>query len=89
VDTFFCMSGILVTYVHIKLSSFYLFRLLRLVPALVASILISVSVVKYVTEGPVWHSVLKKYLTNCKETWWTTLLFVNNFIKYDDVVSGT
>ncbi|CAH1370108.1 unnamed protein product, partial [Tenebrio molitor] len=93
VDTFFCMSGILVTYVHMKysekstitLSSFYLFRLLRLIPALVATILISVSVVKYVTEGPVWHSVLKKYLTNCKETWWTTLLFVNNFVKYDDV----
>ncbi|XP_068906976.1 nose resistant to fluoxetine protein 6-like [Tenebrio molitor] len=93
VDTFFCMSGILVTYVHmkysekftIKLSSFYLFRLLRLVPALVATILIYVSVVKYVTQGPIWHSVLKQYLAHCKNTWWTTLLFVNNFIKYDDM----
>jgi peptidoglycan/LPS O-acetylase OafA/YrhL len=91
------MSGILVTYVHmkysekftIKLSWFYLFRLLRLVPALVATILIYVSVVKYVTQGPIWHSVLKQYLAHCKNTWWTTLLFVNNFIKYDDMVSGT
>jgi peptidoglycan/LPS O-acetylase OafA/YrhL len=91
------MSGILVTYVHmkylekfsIKLHWFYLFRLLRLVPALAATILISISVVKYVTEGPIWHAVLKQHLTNCKETWWSTLLFVNNFIKYDDMVSGT
>jgi peptidoglycan/LPS O-acetylase OafA/YrhL len=73
----------------IKLSSFYLFRLLRLVPALAATILIYVSVVKYVTEGPVWHAVLKQFLTNCENTWWTTLLFVNNFVKYDDRVSGT
>ncbi|KAJ3630434.1 hypothetical protein MTP99_011629 [Tenebrio molitor] len=93
VETFFCMSGILVTYVHmkylekfsIKLHWFYLFRLLRLVPALAATILISISVVKYVTEGPIWHAVLKQHLTNCKETWWSTLLFVNNFIKYDDM----
>lgn len=90
VDTFFSISGLLVIYVHlrysekikIKLFAFYLHRIIRLVPALFATVLIYKNLYIYVSDGPVWSLNVRKIQAPCEQAWWATLLFFNNFLDY-------
>ncbi|XP_015835187.1 nose resistant to fluoxetine protein 6 isoform X2 [Tribolium castaneum] len=92
VDTFFSISGLLVVYIHLKYSekfkinlwAFYLHRVIRLVPALVATLLIYTSLYKYVSEGPLWPLIVKKLQVPCQYTWWATLLFFNNYLDFNN-----
>jgi hypothetical protein len=52
----------------------------RLTPALLATILLYLSVIKHVLEGPIWLLMMKKPVGNCISRWWTTVLLVSNFL---------
>ncbi|KAJ8721313.1 hypothetical protein PYW07_002088 [Mythimna separata] len=90
VDTFFMLSGLLVVYTTAgKLTSmkllknlhlFYLNRLLRMFPALAAVILLHVSILNRVADGPYWGMV--SVLTQrCRVYWWSTLLHIQNYVN--------
>lgn len=39
----------------------------------------------YLGKGPLWPENLPT-ASNCKDNWWTNLLYVNNFVYVDDPV---
>ncbi|XP_075978328.1 O-acyltransferase like protein-like [Anticarsia gemmatalis] len=90
VDTFFLLSGILAVYATIgKISKgrfirtihlFYLNRLLRIFPLLAAVVLLQASVFNHVSDGPFWLNVAHA-AENCRESWWTALLHVQNYVN--------
>ncbi|XP_014670481.1 PREDICTED: nose resistant to fluoxetine protein 6-like [Priapulus caudatus] len=91
VDTFFLMSGILVTYWTIKRlqtrgncgdwwfwTRFYLHRWWRLAPLYGFVILIACTLLIRMAKGPL-YALPQMTLDMCKRNWWTNLLFINNF----------
>ena len=91
VDTFFFISGLLTVYVSwtkvSKLSSipvvkFTLLRYMRLTPAYAASIGLAF-VFPLMSSGPLWRETVDPITSTCYESWWTNLLYINNFVKTD------
>lgn len=39
-------------------------------------------------KGPVAQQLLSKYYDGCSKNWWTVLLHINNFNRYEDIVSA-
>ncbi|XP_026315616.1 O-acyltransferase like protein-like [Hyposmocoma kahamanoa] len=90
VDTFFMLSGLMIVYTTVgkissmkllkKLHLFYLSRLVRLYPLLATTVLLQAGVAHYMYDGAMW-SVVAAVTTNCRRSWWLTLLYVQNFFR--------
>ncbi|VVC97206.1 unnamed protein product [Leptidea sinapis] len=90
VDTFFTMTGILLVYTTVGkikpmqlikgLHFFYLNRIFRLFPLLGALVLLEGSFYHRITDGPQWGGVAIN-TDNCRRWWWTTLLYVQNYVN--------
>lgn len=88
VDTFFFLSGLLVSYLglreldktkgKINFLMMYFHRYIRLTPALAALILFYVSLNRHIGDGP-YRDALIQVHSACDETWWSTLLYVQNY----------
>ncbi|XP_071493571.1 nose resistant to fluoxetine protein 6-like [Diadema antillarum] len=88
VDTFFLLSGLLLTYIslgrmartegRVSWPMFYFHRYWRLLPALGFAMLFTLYLRPYFGEGPLWSSAAR-YNFHCEEYWWTNLLYINNF----------
>lgn len=86
VDTFFVLSGLLLSYLSIREMErrkgrfpfvfFYLHRLLRLSPAYYFAVFFSFKVWPYVGSGPLWYL---PDVHRCEKYWWTNILYINNF----------
>ncbi|XP_060067986.1 nose resistant to fluoxetine protein 6-like [Ylistrum balloti] len=88
VDTFFTLSGLLLSYVfmkemkrlngHINWFMFYLHRFWRLTPPYMLVMFIYVALLRYTGDGPFWqeNGFEKDF---CAQTWWRNLLYINNF----------
>ncbi|XP_055304016.1 uncharacterized protein LOC129569308 [Sitodiplosis mosellana] len=97
VDTFFVLSGLLVsinmlkhldkTQGRINISLLYFHRYLRLTPLLFISVLFSMSLLRFFGSGPLW-SQLMNINTNCEKYWWSTLLYVQNYVNPNDICFG-
>ncbi|KAK5641505.1 hypothetical protein RI129_010052 [Pyrocoelia pectoralis] len=89
VDTFFLLSGTVVTYVYLwsaektrsfPFFKFYLHRFLRLTPVLAAVIIFIVTLLRHVSSGPLWTSTINTQLIEgCEKFWWKTLLYIQNY----------
>lgn len=66
---------------------FYLHRYLRLTPLLAISFLVSMSLLRFVGNGPVWPLTLDFLSKSCERYWWSTLLYVQNYVNPNDIVS--
>ena len=44
-------------------------------------IFLATALSKYFGDGPVWPE--DGFEPNCEETWWSNLLYINNFYKTD------
>lgn len=85
VDTFFLLSGLLVTLGCINRMEknngrlpwfwFYFHRYWRLTPALLFVILITI-ITPYFTNGPAWVETMA---SQCREYWWVDVLYIQNF----------
>lgn len=59
----------------------------RLVPALGLVILISVFILPYLNDGPLWYYTAQTMeIGPCASNWWTNLLMVANIANPDKVV---
>ncbi|XP_048237970.1 uncharacterized protein LOC124115336 [Haliotis rufescens] len=93
VDTFFVLSGLLVTYLFLKETEkagglkvkhmilYYVHRFWRLTPAYAYVIFIYTFVMPYLVDGPTWNSSTDK--TFCENNWWANILYINNLYKAD------
>ncbi|KAI6197060.1 NRF domain-containing protein [Aphelenchoides besseyi] len=95
VDSFFFLSGLLTAYIflgkirknQVRLNAwttwfaYYVRRYLRLTPIYVVVMLMVLTIFPFVSEGPFWRPIQPN---NCADSWWTNLLYLNNFLKQDD-----
>lgn len=94
VDTFFLISGLLTTYVTWSITkgqykrfnkfAFLISRYLRLTPQVLLVILLFI-VFPLLGEGPYWKGLIEKESNNCKKNWWVNALYLQAFIKQDEI----
>ncbi|XP_060069974.1 nose resistant to fluoxetine protein 6-like, partial [Ylistrum balloti] len=96
VDTFFFMSGLLVTYLYLKNRQestdsfnwvlFYFHRYWRLTPVYAFCIMIWGSLFFHTLRGPmaVWRSTpqTQALINECSKSWWANILYINNYYPY-------
>ncbi|XP_025112800.1 nose resistant to fluoxetine protein 6-like [Pomacea canaliculata] len=97
VDTFFVLSGLLVAFLSLKemkrcagrlnWAIFYLHRFWRLTPPYMLILLLYVCLGPYWGSGPMWPDK-QPDRDNCKMSWWTNLLYINNFVDLDNSCMG-
>ena len=96
VDTFFFMSGLLVSYLSLiqmdrgkfNLVLYYVHRIIRLIIPLGLAIAFTIATIPYMSYGPVYHSMAKGQSQICKDNGWRTLLFINNFYPGAEMCLG-
>ena len=103
VDSFFLLSGCLTTFILLKeldnagsnitkhlitVVMYYVHRYLRITMTYILVIGVTIAVIPYIYYGPGWESVVKQS-KDCREYWWTNILFVNSLIKYPDGEKNT
>lgn len=95
VDSFFAVGGLVTVYAFMKSSDkgvpfniplYYLHRYLRLTPVLAVLILIFANLLKYLGNGPLWYNIEPNYMADCGEYWWSTLLYIQNYVNLDNQV---
>lgn len=59
----------------------YLKRYLRIAAPFAAAILFTVSFLYYVSNGPIWDLTKMAAIDFCEENWWSSLLFVQNYVN--------
>uniref|UniRef100_A0A7M5UX50 Nose resistant-to-fluoxetine protein N-terminal domain-containing protein n=2 Tax=Clytia hemisphaerica TaxID=252671 RepID=A0A7M5UX50_9CNID len=90
VDSFFLLSGLLVSYLSwkrmdktngkINLPMFYIHRFLRLTPLYMFVILLWNNIFPYTIFGPLAPRYqTENHFKACNKYWWTNLLYINNF----------
>ena len=91
VDTFFFISGLLTVYVSwkklkdrksIPVAQLMILRYFRLTPPYLAVLAFSF-VFPFISSGPLWRETVEPITESCFHSWWTNLLYVNNFVKTD------
>ncbi|XP_078593512.1 nose resistant to fluoxetine protein 6-like [Branchiostoma floridae x Branchiostoma japonicum] len=95
VDSFFFLSGLLMSYLLIKqmenskengksvsFGMVYFHRYWRLTPVYLFSMMLYIWVLPYMFSGPFWPPAPDGLdpLENCADNWWTNLLYINNFV---------
>ncbi|KAJ8687833.1 hypothetical protein QAD02_023627, partial [Eretmocerus hayati] len=93
VDTFFILSGFLMTYGFMKkmqrnenfnIPMHYLHRFIRLTPPIIVLVYSTIAVVPRIASGPRWEWLMKLFITKLRDNWLYSLLYIQNFVnKYD------
>lgn len=65
----------------------YFHRYLRLTPIFAVSILFSMSLLRFMANGPLWHRTLDSLSSKCEDYWWTALIYVQNYVNSANIVS--
>uniref|UniRef100_T1J952 Nose resistant-to-fluoxetine protein N-terminal domain-containing protein n=1 Tax=Strigamia maritima TaxID=126957 RepID=T1J952_STRMM len=98
VDTFFVLSGLLVTYLYMKEHEkrngkiswlkFYFHRYWRLTPVYAVVLFLFYNILSpYYINGPFW-SEQGLGGDNCDKHWWMNLLYINNFMDFNELCMG-
>ena len=95
VDSFFFISGLLVTFVGLRhmsrrngnfnIGKFYLHRYLRMTPLMMAVIAFTATLLKYMNEGPAATESTVMFDLWCRKNWWTNALYLHNFINRENM----
>ena len=92
VDTFFAVSGLLMTFLVMKeldrtnvrwpsfLGKFYFHRYWRLTPPYMFFMMAYVPLFKYLGDGPFWKYTGGEGRSECEDNWYYNLLYINNFV---------
>lgn len=96
VDTFFFISGFLACYLileeiskrgNISFIKLYLHRLVRLLPPYAIILACYCTLFVKMGSGPLWKERVGVEQERCRESWWANLLFINNYMNTDKIVS--
>ena len=66
----------------------YLHRYLRLTPLLAVTILLTTSLARFGGSGPLFPHMVRFFSEQCERNWWSTLLYVQNYVHPHDMVSA-
>ena len=94
VDTFFFMSGLLITYMtfpelekkRFSLRLFYIHRYIRLSMPLAFTIAFVAAFPKFMSFGPIYN--IDHDTTICRDFGWRNLLYINNFFDQGECCLG-
>lgn len=97
VDTFLLLSGFLFAHLlmvelekrhgNVNFLVVFLGRYIRLTPAYLAVIALYSTWLPKLGSGPLWDSRMGLEQERCQSSWWINLLYVNNYIGTDKIVS--
>lgn len=65
----------------------YFHRYLRLTPVLAACILTYMSIVRFMSSGPLWPQRFSFIEGSCTQYWWSPLIYVQNYVNPNKRVS--
>ena len=94
VDTFFWMSGLLMSYLFIiefekirglpilNLILVYVHRFLRITPVYMFCLCFFWALTPYFGNGPFWFDITNSFNYECHKYWYSNLLYVNNFVPH-------
>ncbi|KAI1292044.1 Nose resistant to fluoxetine protein 6 [Halotydeus destructor] len=91
VDSFFFISGLLVSLVGLRMMRrtkgkfnfvyFYVHRYLRMTPLMMVIIGFSATLLRYAGDGPGWHESITVYDSWCRDNWWLNVFYMHNFVN--------
>ncbi|XP_028982413.1 nose resistant to fluoxetine protein 6-like, partial [Diachasma alloeum] len=90
VDTFFVISGFLISYLFLKnmakggkfnVIMYYVHRYLRLTPAYAALLLLTIFIFPRIGSGAIWEANMSLQRESCSKNWWANLLYVQNYVN--------
>ena len=67
---------------------YYIHRYLRLTPTFMLVLLVSVNLTAYFGRGPLFPSMHGFESEDCSKYWWTSLLYINNLVKPQEMCLG-
>ncbi|XP_056647784.1 nose resistant to fluoxetine protein 6-like [Diorhabda sublineata] len=97
VDAFFYMSGFLIAFAYMKQKTkpmavqiksiplLIIHRYLRLTPAYAMLFFFTITVFKFLGEGPIWPSVLNILKSRCQDHYWTYFTYTQNYANYKEM----
>ncbi|XP_039294748.1 O-acyltransferase like protein-like [Nilaparvata lugens] len=92
VDLFLVMSGLLLCYIFLDMMEsgkkfnlwlFYLHRIVRILPMYAVVVFLGLTFYPRYASGPQWNHLIKRHEQNCRDHWWTNMLFINNYVHTD------
>lgn len=63
------------------------FNHFRLTPVYAVAVAFGATWYIHMSEGPMWNSVVGTEAQNCRHNWWINLLYLNNYYKFEEMVS--
>ncbi|CAG9821312.1 unnamed protein product [Phaedon cochleariae] len=97
VQTFFVISGWLLSYhffqmlegrKHLSLRFLlvaFMNRYIRLTPTLAIMIAFEATLLIHLGKGPYWDILVGREYRNCRQNWWTNLLYINNYVEKNNM----
>ncbi|XP_013136928.1 PREDICTED: nose resistant to fluoxetine protein 6-like [Papilio polytes] len=61
-----------------------LLRLIRLTPTYALVLATSATVVRHMGSGPMWRMVVGRQVRDCRQYWWTHMLYIQNYMSTDN-----
>ncbi|KAJ3657597.1 hypothetical protein Zmor_009385 [Zophobas morio] len=98
VDSFFVAAGLVAVYTFLKsrdkgvkfnIILYYIHRYLRLTPVLIILVLVHLFLLDYFGNGPLWRVVDITLVQVCEEAWWSTILYITNFVQSGSCIPQT
>lgn len=65
----------------------YFHRYIRLTPIVAITILFSSTLLWRLGDGPLWHTLINGGIS-CETTWWSALLYIQNYYNPERIVSS-
>jgi peptidoglycan/LPS O-acetylase OafA/YrhL len=103
VDSFFLLSGLLVTYMVLKelkkskgrlrpdpasfFGMYYLLRYIRLTPAFAVGIGLVATLVRHFGSGPLWGNMIEN-ADLCQVDWWKYMIYAFNYVRPSLIYEG-
>ena len=100
VDSFFLMSGLLVTYLTLRQMRrqrgkfkfpaipYYVHRILRITPVYAFVLFSYWLLTVHFADGPLWQQTIgpgSNFYQSCERYWWTNLLYINNIVPRNHI----
>lgn len=100
VDTFFVVSGFLAAILFVRkvkkdkfsfhlMIFYYVHRYIRLTPAFILLLLVSINLMPYFDRGPLYPTEKGFESEGCRNYyWWTSILYIGNLVRPDQMCFG-